>query len=50
MKGEFDIVGFHAALDAQRAAQELTWKQVAEQSGVSASYAHAHVPGAPTGR
>jgi len=37
MKGEFDIVGFHAALDAQRVAQELTWKQVAEQSGVSAS-------------
>jgi transcriptional regulator with XRE-family HTH domain len=37
MKGEFDIVGFHAALDAQRAAKELTWKEVAEQSGVSAS-------------
>lgn len=37
MKGEFDIVGFHAALDAQRAAKELTWKAVAEQSGVSAS-------------
>ena len=37
MKGEFDIMGFHAALDAQRAAKGLNWKEVAEQSGVSAS-------------
>lgn len=33
----FDLKGFHAALDAQRAAKGLTWKDVAEQSGVSAS-------------
>lgn len=37
MKGEFDIVGFHAALDAQRVAKGLNWKEVSEQSGVSAS-------------
>ena len=37
MKGEFDITGFHAALDAQRAAKGLNWKEVADQSGVSAS-------------
>lgn len=37
MKDEFDIAGFHAALDAQRVAKSLNWKEVAEQSGVSAS-------------
>ena len=37
MRGEFDLAGFHAALDAQRTAKGLNWKQVAEQSGVSAS-------------
>ena len=37
MKGEFDIVGFHAALDAHRVAKGLNWKEVSEQSGVSAS-------------
>ncbi len=37
MRGEFDIKGFHAALDAQRAAKGLNWKEVAEQSGVSPS-------------
>lgn len=37
MRGEFDIVGFHAALDAQRAAKGLNWKEISEQSGVSAS-------------
>ena len=37
MRGEFDILGFHAALDAQRAAKGLNWKEVAAQSGVSAS-------------
>ena len=37
MKNEFDIAGFHAALDAQRTAKRLNWKEVAEQSGVSAS-------------
>ena len=33
----FDVSAFHAALDAQRSAQNLTWKDVAEQAGVSAS-------------
>lgn len=37
MKEEFNITGFHAALDAQRVAKGLNWKEVAEQSGVSAS-------------
>jgi len=37
MKGEFNIAGFHAALDAQRVARGLNWKDVSEQSGVSAS-------------
>jgi transcriptional regulator with XRE-family HTH domain len=37
MRGEFDTVGFYAALDAQRAAKRLTWKDVAAQTGVSAS-------------
>lgn len=36
-RGEFDIAGFHAALDAQREAKRLNWKDVAEQSGVSAA-------------
>ena len=33
----FDVEGFHAALDAQRVAKELTWKDVSDQSGVSQS-------------
>lgn len=37
MRGEFNIVGFHAALDAQRVAKGLNWKEISEQSGVSAS-------------
>ena len=37
MRGEFDIAGFHAALDAQREAKGLNWKEVSEQSGVSAA-------------
>jgi|SRR5579859_2161075 transcriptional regulator with XRE-family HTH domain len=37
MKGQFDNEGFFAALDAHRLSKRLTWKQVAEQSGVSAS-------------
>ena len=36
-KEGFDLDGFHAALNAQRAAKGLTWKDVADQSGVSAS-------------
>ena len=34
---KFDVAGFWAALDAQRAAKGLNWKEVSEQSGVSAS-------------
>lgn len=36
-KASFNVSGFHAALDGQRAAKGLTWKDVADQSGVSAS-------------
>jgi len=36
-KGSFDASAFFSALDAQRAARRLTWKDVANQSGVSAS-------------
>ena len=36
-KEGFDLGSFHAALNAQRVAKGLTWKDVAEQSGVSAS-------------
>jgi transcriptional regulator with XRE-family HTH domain len=37
LKERFDNKGFFAALDAQRAARRMTWKQVAEESGVAAS-------------
>jgi len=33
----FDAQAFHAALDSQRLALGMTWKEVAEESGVSAS-------------
>ena len=36
-KSEFRGDAFFAALDSSRAARQLNWKQVAEQSGVSAS-------------
>ena len=36
-KGWFDADAFHEALDGVRQARALTWKQVAAQSGVSAS-------------
>ena len=35
--GSFDSGAFYEALDATRQAKKLTWKQVASQSGVSAS-------------
>jgi len=35
--GSFDSDAFYEALDATRQAKKLTWKQVASQSGVSAS-------------
>lgn len=37
MKATFDNEKFYAALDAQRRTRGLTWKQVAAESGVSAS-------------
>ncbi len=36
-RSHFDVEGFHAALDAQRVAKGLTWKEVSDQSGVSQS-------------
>lgn len=36
-KGTFDAGAFFSALDAQRAARRLMWKDVAAQSGISAS-------------
>ena len=36
-KGMFDAEGFYSALDDQRMSRDVTWKQVADQSGVSAS-------------
>ena len=36
-RGWFDAEAFYAALDAQRQVRKLTWKQVAKESGVSAS-------------
>jgi transcriptional regulator with XRE-family HTH domain len=37
LKGSFENEKFYAALDALRVGRSLTWKQVAEESGVSAS-------------
>ncbi len=37
MKGSFDNEKFYAALDACRLGRRLTWKQVAQESGVNAS-------------
>jgi transcriptional regulator with XRE-family HTH domain len=36
-KGEFDTPAFYAALDSQRIAKRLTWKDVAAEARVSAS-------------
>lgn len=36
-KGWFDASTFYEALDAQRQSKKLNWKQVAAESGVSAS-------------
>ena len=33
----FDVMALHAAMDAQRRSRRLTWKDVATESGVSAS-------------
>ena len=36
-KGWFDADAFYGALDAERQARKMNWKQVAAESGVSAS-------------
>ncbi|WP_417377273.1 helix-turn-helix domain-containing protein [Gimesia maris] len=36
-RGAFDGEGFFAVLDGHRISRELTWRQVAKESGVSAS-------------
>jgi transcriptional regulator with XRE-family HTH domain len=36
-KRQFDVEAFYAALDSQRQSKRMNWKQVAEESGVSAS-------------
>lgn len=36
-RGEFDGEAFYEALDSQRQVRKITWKQVAKESGVSAS-------------
>lgn len=36
-KGHFDASAFYSALDAQRIAKKMNWKEVAANSGVSAS-------------
>ena len=33
----FDVTALHAAMDSERRSRRLTWKDVAAQSGVSAS-------------
>lgn len=34
---QFDVAALHSALDAERIARNITWKDVSAQSGVSAS-------------
>ena len=36
-KGSFNADAFYAALDGEKEARRLTWKKVADESGVSAS-------------
>lgn len=36
-KNQFDAEAFYAVLDAQRQSKGLTWKEVAQKAGVSAS-------------
>jgi transcriptional regulator with XRE-family HTH domain len=36
-KGQFDAEAFYAALDGQRQSLKKSWKQVADEAGVSAS-------------
>lgn len=34
---QFDVAALHAAIDSQRRTRQLSWKEVAAESGVSAS-------------
>ncbi len=36
-RGDFDAEGFYSALDAERISRKITWRQVAQESGVPAS-------------
>jgi len=36
-RGKFDLPMFYAALDSVRRSRKITWKQVAEETGVAAS-------------
>ena len=36
-QGQFDVSALHAALDAERVARNMTWKEISAASGVSAS-------------
>ena len=36
-KPRFDVAALHAAMDSERRSRHLTWKEVAAESGVSAS-------------
>ena len=40
----FNVESFYAALDSQRVAKGLTWKQVSEESGVSQPTPEPFVP------
>lgn len=37
MKGPFDVLGFYAALDSERRARRLNWKEISAQTKVSSS-------------
>lgn len=37
MTDRFDVEGFYAALNAARLSRQMTWKEVAEEAGISAS-------------
>ena len=43
MRDQFDSEAFYAALDAHRLAKQLTWKQVAEETGIAASTLSHHL-------
>ena len=50
MSVNFDTEAFHAALDSQRSAMGMTWKDVAAEAGVERIDAYADVSGEASGR